>query len=53
MSKQHAENCYRKASAHLANANAAAERGQKVRAEKLYNIAQYWLDLANKAAGNN
>lgn len=37
---------------YLADANEAAERGDKVKAEKLYDKAQYWLDRYNKLAGN-
>jgi hypothetical protein len=36
----------------LADANLEAEKGNKVKAEKLYDKAQYWLDRANKARGN-
>lgn len=36
----------------LAEANAAAERGDKAKAERLYDKAQYWLDRYNKLAGN-
>lgn len=36
----------------LADANEAAERGDKARAERLYAKAQYWLDRSNKARGN-
>jgi hypothetical protein len=31
----------------------AAERGDHVKAEKLYAKGQYWLDRYNKLAGNN
>ena len=36
----------------LAEANEAADRGQKAKAEKLYEKGQYWLDLSNKLRGN-
>lgn len=42
-----------KASRWLADANEANERGDKARAEKLYDKAQYWLDKANVARGWN
>lgn len=35
----------------LALANAAAERGDNVKAEKLYAKGQYWLDRSNKLRG--
>ncbi|RWI96393.1 MAG: hypothetical protein EOR22_06435 [Mesorhizobium sp.] len=35
-------------SRHLADANEAAEKGQKEKAEKLYDKGQFWLDRANK-----
>jgi hypothetical protein len=34
-----------------ADGNEASERGDKVKAEKCYAKAQYWLDRANKARG--
>lgn len=39
-------------SRHLADANEANEKGQKAKAEKLYEKVQYWLDLSNKLRGN-
>jgi hypothetical protein len=39
-------------SRYLADANEAAERGEKAKAEKLYAKGQYWLDQYNKLAGN-
>lgn len=36
----------------LAEANDAAERGDHVKAEKLYEKGQYWLDRYNKLTGN-
>lgn len=36
----------------LANANEAAEKGNSVKAEKLYERVQYWLDRSNKLRGN-
>ena len=51
--KAKAETYYLKASMRLADANQAAERSKKVQAERLYEKAQYWLDKANAAAGNN
>jgi hypothetical protein len=36
----------------LADANEASEKGQKEKAERLYDRAQYWLDVYNKLAGN-
>lgn len=38
---------------HLADANEADERGDKVKAEKLYDKSQFWLDRYNKLAGNS
>jgi hypothetical protein len=35
----------------LADANEAAERGQKAKAERLYDKGQFWLDRANKLRG--
>lgn len=35
-----------------ADANEAAERGDHVKAERLYEKAQFWLDRYNKLAGN-
>ncbi|TIU88843.1 MAG: hypothetical protein E5W06_00310 [Mesorhizobium sp.] len=40
-------------SRHLADANEAAEKGHKDKAEKLYDKGQYWLDRANKLRGWN
>ncbi|MER9524038.1 hypothetical protein NKI96_10680 [Mesorhizobium sp. M0292] len=40
-------------SRHLADANEAAEKGQKEKAEKLYDKGQFWLDRANKLRGWN
>ena len=37
----------------LAEANEASERGDKSKAEKLYEKSQYWLDRANKLLGND
>lgn len=37
---------------YLADANLAAERGDKNKAEKLYAKSQFWLDRYNKLAGN-
>lgn len=37
----------------LADANAAADRGAKATAEKLYEHSQRWLDKANKLRGWN
>lgn len=36
---------------HLGNANEAAERGNRAKAEKLYEKSQYWLDRANELRG--
>jgi hypothetical protein len=36
---------------HLADANEAAERGKLVKAERLYQKSQYWLDRANELRG--
>jgi hypothetical protein len=38
---------------YLADANEAAEKGQKEKAERLYEKGQYWLDVSNKLLGNN
>ena len=38
--------------AYLADANAAAERGQHEKAEKLYAKGQFWLDRYNKLVGD-
>lgn len=38
---------------YLADANEALERGDKAKAEKLYEKVQYWLDLSNKLRGNS
>lgn len=40
-------------SKYLADANEAAERGDHVKAEKLYEKCQYWLDRVNKLLGNH
>jgi hypothetical protein len=37
----------------LAEANEAAERGDKVKAEKLFLKGQSWLDRMNKLLGNS
>ena len=37
----------------LADANEAAEKGNKIKAEQLYVKGQYWLDRYNKLAGNS
>ena len=37
---------------YLADANEANEKGQKEKAEKLYDKCQYWLDVSNKLRGN-
>jgi hypothetical protein len=39
-------------SRYLADANAAAERGDNAKAERLYEKGQFWLDRYNKLAGN-
>jgi hypothetical protein len=36
----------------LADGNEYNERGQKAKAEKCYDKAQYWLDRYNKLTGN-
>ncbi len=36
---------------YLADANEAVERGNRQKAEKLYEKGQYWLDLSNKLRG--
>lgn len=36
----------------LADANEAYERGDRAKAERLYEKAQFWLDRYNKLAGN-
>lgn len=36
----------------LADANEAAERGNQVKADKLYQKGQFWLDRYNKLTGN-
>jgi hypothetical protein len=38
---------------YLGDANEAEERGQKAKASKLFDKAQYWLDRYNKLAGNS
>lgn len=40
-------------SAYLADANLADERGDKVKAEKLYAKCQFWLDRSNMLRGCN
>lgn len=42
-----------RASAWLADGNKAQESGNKIKAEKCYLKAQYWLNKANKARGWN
>lgn len=37
---------------YLADANEAAEKGNKAKAERLYEKGQYWLDLSNQLRGN-
>lgn len=37
----------------LAEANAAAEKGNQAKADKLYEKGQYWLDRLNKLQGRN
>ena len=41
-----------RASKWLADGNEASERGDKVKAERCYEKAQFWLDRYNKLAGN-
>ena len=41
-----------KGSDYLVRANAAAERGEKDKAERLYAKGQVWLDRYNKLTGN-
>jgi hypothetical protein len=48
-----AERYEMQASKWLADANEQAEKGNKDRAEKLYDKAQFWLDKANGARGWN
>jgi hypothetical protein len=36
----------------LARANEAAEKGQHVKAERLYERCQKWLDISNQLRGN-
>lgn len=38
---------------YLADANEAAERGDKAKADKLYDKGQFWLDRYNKLVGNS
>jgi hypothetical protein len=38
---------------YLGDANEASERGEKAKANKLYEKSQYWLDRLNKLLGNN
>lgn len=40
------------ASRYLGDANEAAERGEKAKAEKLYTKCQFWLDRLNKLNGD-
>jgi len=40
-------------SCYLADANEAAERGDKAKADKLYEKGQFWLDRLNKLLGNS
>ncbi len=42
-----------RASKWLSDANEQAERGNKEKAERLYEKAQHWLDKANTARGWN
>lgn len=37
----------------LADANEAAEQGKTVKAQRLYERGQYWLDRSNKLRGNS
>jgi hypothetical protein len=37
----------------LADGNAAAEAGNREKAERCYQKSQYWLDRWNRLAGNN
>ena len=37
---------------YLADANEAAEKGNSVKAEKLYDKVQFWLDRSNKLRGD-
>ena len=46
-----ASNYEAKGSAKLADANEQLEKGNKEKAEKLFEAAQFWLDKANKARG--
>jgi hypothetical protein len=41
-----------RSAAWLADSNEAAERGDKVRAEKCFDKSRYWLDRYNKLTGN-
>jgi len=41
-----------RAAGYLADANEAAERGDKRKAERLYAKAQYWQDAMNRRMGN-
>jgi hypothetical protein len=41
-----------RSAAWLADSNEAAERGDKVRAEKCFGKSRYWLDRYNKLTGN-
>ncbi len=40
-------------SRYLADANEAIESGKRLKAERLYDKGQYWLDRYNKLAGNS
>lgn len=37
---------------YLADANEAAERGEREKADRLYEKGQFWLDRLNKLLGN-
>ena len=41
-----------RASHALADGNAAEERGDKAKAERLFKTSQFWLDRYNKLMGN-
>jgi outer membrane protein assembly factor BamD (BamD/ComL family) len=42
-----------RASSALADANEASERGDKAKADRLYEKAQHWLDRANYEKGDS
>lgn len=42
-----------RASAYLADANEASERGQATKAERLYAKSQFWLDRMNLLCGDS